>query len=107
MSPYNLFKMVHNVWFQQLIKKAAWLYVVTFDDYVRTFKQNTLYQVYSVFEWWSIRKVPNRNEFCLHKVSKFRKPLLLAIIITKYALGSSYASRMLHLEGEEVFKCCK
>jgi hypothetical protein len=43
MSPCNMFKMVHNVWFQYLIKKVAWLYVVTFDDYVRTLKKNTLY----------------------------------------------------------------
>ncbi len=43
----------------------------------------------------------------MHKTNKFKDPLLLVATIAKYALGCSYASRMLHLEVEEVFKSYK
>jgi hypothetical protein len=34
---------MYNVWFQQFAKRGACLYVVTSNDYVRAFKQSTLY----------------------------------------------------------------
>jgi hypothetical protein len=43
----------------------------------------------------------------LRKTNKFGDPLLLVAVVAKYALGCSYASRMLHLEVEEVFKSYK
>jgi hypothetical protein len=47
------------------------------------------------------------NELCLCKTNKFGNPLLLVVVVAKYALGGSFASRMLHLEVEEVFKSYK
>jgi hypothetical protein len=49
----------------------------------------------------------NRNELCLCKVNESRDLLLLIAIFAKYALGCFYASRMSHMEGEEVFKSYK
>jgi hypothetical protein len=43
----------------------------------------------------------------LCKINKFGNPLLLVVVVAKYALGCSYASRMLHLELKEVFKSYK
>jgi hypothetical protein len=51
----------------------------------------------------------NRNELHVCRVSAYGDPLLLATIvfIAKYALDCFYASRMPHLEGDEVFGSCK
>ncbi len=49
----------------------------------------------------------NRNELCLCKVSESKDLLLSIAIVTKYAPSCFYASRMSHMEGEEVFKSCK
>jgi hypothetical protein len=47
------------------------------------------------------------NELCLCKTNKSENRLLFVVVVAKYALGYSYASRMLHLELEEVFKSYK
>jgi len=48
-------------------------------------------------------KGSNKNELHLHRASEFGDPVLLVVVIAKYTLIRSYASRMPHLEGEEVF----
>jgi hypothetical protein len=50
------------------------------------------------------KKCPNRNDLHLHRMNEYGDPLLLIASITKYAPSYSYASRMPHLEGEELFK---
>jgi len=37
-----LSKIMHNIWFRQLGKSGACMYTI-FNDYVRVFKQSTLY----------------------------------------------------------------
>ncbi len=46
------------------------------------------------------------NFVCV-KLVNLKTFLLLIAIVAKYALGCFYASRMSHMEGEEVFKSCK
>jgi hypothetical protein len=42
----NLFEIVHNIWLQQSGKSARCLFVATFNNYVRTFRQNASCKVY-------------------------------------------------------------
>jgi hypothetical protein len=48
----NLSKTMHNIQLQQLGKQGACLYVITSDDYVRTFRQNSLYKDYLKGGWF-------------------------------------------------------
>ncbi len=43
MPTCNLSKTIHNIWFHEFGKRGACLYVTTSNDYVRVFKQLTLY----------------------------------------------------------------
>jgi hypothetical protein len=43
------------------------------------------------------------DELRLCKASQFGDPLQMDVIVTRLAMGFSYTSRILHLEGEEVF----
>ncbi len=43
----------------------------------------------------------------LRKASQSSDPLQMATIVAKLALGSSYTSKILHLQGEEVFGSVK
>ncbi len=77
------------------------MYAATSDNYVQAFKQSSLYQTY--LNGGLLGKGSNKNELHLHKVSEFGDPMLLVVVIAKYTPSCSYASRMPHLEGEEVF----
>ncbi len=46
MPTCNLSKIVHNIWLQQFGKSDGCLYIATFDDYVKAFKQSASYKVY-------------------------------------------------------------
>jgi hypothetical protein len=46
MPTCNFAKIVHNILLQQLGKHDTCLYIATFDDYIRAFKQSTLYKQY-------------------------------------------------------------
>jgi hypothetical protein len=46
MSTCNLFEMVHNIWLQHFGKTTRCLFIATFDDYVRAFRQSASYKVY-------------------------------------------------------------
>jgi hypothetical protein len=81
------------------------LYVATSNEYVQAFKQSSLYQTY--LNGGLLGKSSNKKELHLHRASEFGDPMLLVITIAKYTPSCSYASRMSHLEGEEVFGFCK
>jgi hypothetical protein len=74
---------------------------------LQTFKQSSLY--YAHLNGGLLENYLNRNELHVCRVSAYGDPLLLATIvfIAKYALDCFYASRMPHLEGDEVFGSCK
>jgi len=42
----NLFKTVHNIWLQQSNNRGACLLATTFDNYMQTFKQSSLYFIF-------------------------------------------------------------
>ncbi len=77
------------------------MYVATSNDYVQVFKRSSLYRTY--LNGGLLGKGSNKNELHLHRASEFGDPLLLVVAIPKYTPNCSYASRMPHLEGEEVF----
>jgi hypothetical protein len=39
-------KTIHNIWLQQFGKSVGCLFVLTFNDYVKAFRQNASYRVY-------------------------------------------------------------
>jgi hypothetical protein len=45
MLAYNLSKIIHNIWLQQSRKRGAYLYVMTLNDDVQTFKQFAMFYV--------------------------------------------------------------
>jgi hypothetical protein len=63
----NLFKIVHNIWFQQAGNKGTCLFVATFDDYVQTFKLSSLY--YAFLQGGASRTNLDKNELCLYRAS--------------------------------------
>jgi hypothetical protein len=69
MPTCNLSKIVHNVWLQQFNKRGACLYVATSDDYVRTFKQSTLY--FHFKQGGQPGQGPNKNQLLLCKTTQF------------------------------------
>lgn len=69
MPTYNLFEIMHNIWFQQLKKMRTCLYTATPNDYVQTFKQTTLYYYFK--KRGSSCQGLNKNEFFLHKTTQF------------------------------------
>ncbi len=46
MLTHNVSETIHNIWLQQSGKCVGCLFVVTFDDYIKVFKQNASYRVY-------------------------------------------------------------
>jgi hypothetical protein len=46
MSTYNTYEIIHTIWLHQFKKSVKCLFVVTFDDYVRAFRQCAFYKVY-------------------------------------------------------------
>jgi hypothetical protein len=77
------------------------LYVATLYDYVQAFRQSTLY--FAFLHGVPSRISSNRDELQLHRVNQYGDPLQMAVVVAKLASSSSYTSKILHLEGEEVF----
>jgi hypothetical protein len=78
---------------------------VTYDDYVRVFKQNACYKVY--LNGGSCRKGPSKDELKLRRASQFGDLLQMVDVIIKYTNGSSFTTRIPHLEGQGVFGSTK
>ncbi len=97
----NMSKTIHNILLQKYGKRGACLSIATLDDYVQAFKQLTFY--YAFLHGGRSRISSNRDELQLRKASQFSDPLQMAIVVAKLALDYSYTSKILHLEGEEIF----
>jgi hypothetical protein len=49
----------------------------------------------------------DNNELHLHKVNQFGDPIQIVVTVAKYNSSSSHSARILHLEGEEMFRSAK
>jgi len=67
MSTCNLFETMHNIWLQQFGNRGTCLFTVTSDNYVRAFKQCSLY--YAFLQGGASRIGPDKNELHLHRAS--------------------------------------
>jgi hypothetical protein len=68
---------------------------------MQTFEQSTLH--YAFLRDGRLGIGPYRDKLRLHRVSQSSDPLQMANVVTILTLGFSYTSKILHLEGEEVF----
>ncbi len=64
MPTCNPLKPLHIIWFQQSGKMGTCLYITTLNDYVRAFKQTTLY--YHFKKGGPSSWGPNKSELFLH-----------------------------------------
>jgi hypothetical protein len=71
------------------------------DDYMQAFKQSSLY--YAFLQRCASGTGLNRNELHLHRASYYGDPIEIVIAITKYTSSFGLSTRILHLEGEEMF----
>ncbi len=101
MLTHNVFETIHNIWLQQSGKCVGCLFVVTFDDYIKVFKQNAFYRVY--LNGWRCWKGPGRDELRLWQANQFDDSLQMANAIAKYTNGFSFTIKIPHLEGQKVF----
>jgi hypothetical protein len=96
MPTCNLWETIYSIWLQQSRKRGSYLYTTTSNDYVWSFRNNSLYKEY--LRGGPSKKGLDKNELCLHKANAFGDPLQMAIVVTKYVSGSSFISKMLHFE---------
>jgi hypothetical protein len=73
MPTCNLSELIHNIWLQQFVKRGAYLYVTTLDDYVQTFKQSAMYYVF--LHQGHFKTSLDKDELCLHTSNHFNDPL--------------------------------
>ncbi len=105
MPTCNMSKTFHNIWLQQYGKSVECFFVVISNDYVRALRQSAFYRVY--LDGGRCGKGFDRDELRLWQASQFGDPLQMANTIVKYTNGSSFATRILHLEGQEIFGSTK
>ncbi len=87
MPTCNLLEIMHNVRLQQFGKKGECLYVATLDDYVRTFKQSTLY--YHFKQGGQLGQRLDKGELLLRIATQYGDLKQLVKTILKYSLGSA------------------
>jgi hypothetical protein len=105
MPTCNLFEIVHNIWLQQSGKSVRCLLITTFYDYVTAFRQSAFYKVY--LNGGRCEEGIGRDELKLQRASQYGDSLQMANTIKKYTSGSSFATKIPHLEGQEVFGSIK
>jgi hypothetical protein len=93
MPTSNLVEIVHNIMLQELRKCSTFLYIMTCDDYVRAFKQSTLYQHY--LQEGPFRHGPYRNEFLLRKAHVSKDASKLIAVIANYVFRTSFTIGLL------------
>jgi hypothetical protein len=54
------------------MKRGAYLYIATLDDYVQTFKQSTMYYVF--LHWRHFKTNLDKNELYLHTSNHYDDP---------------------------------
>ncbi len=80
------------------------MYIATCYDYVQVLKQTTLY--YHFNKGGSLGQGPGKNELLLGKITQFGDSKQLEDAILKYSLGSSFITKIVHMEGEEILGSC-
>lgn len=80
------------------------MYVVTLDNYVRTFKQSTLYPHFK--KGGRLGQGPNEIELLLHRVTQSRDLKQFEDEVLKYFSKSICIIRIAHMEGK-IFGSCK
>jgi hypothetical protein len=76
-----------------------------FNDYIRVFKQSTLYKQY--LQGGPSGHGHDRNEFLLKRAQWLIDLARLTVVVANYTFGSSFSYCILHLEGEELFGSIK
>jgi len=105
MPTCNLAKIVHNILLQQLGKHDTCLYIATFDNYIRAFKQSTLYKQY--LQGSPSSHGLDRNELLTLRIWRSSDPTRLATIVANYTSNLSFTNCLPRLKGEEVFGSSK
>jgi hypothetical protein len=70
MSTSNLSETFHNIWLQQSGNKRTCFFGATFDNYVQTLRQFSLY--YAFLQGGVHGTSPEKNELHLHKLVSLR-----------------------------------
>jgi hypothetical protein len=63
MPTCNLIEIIHNIWLQQFNNRGTYLFATTSNDYVRTFRQSSLY--YAFLQGGAYEIGMDKNELCL------------------------------------------
>jgi hypothetical protein len=92
---------MHNVWLQQFGKRGAYLYVATLDDYVRVFKQSTLY--YHFKQGGRLGQGLDKSELLLRRTTQQGDLKLFVNIILKYSSRSACIVKIADMEVEKIF----
>jgi hypothetical protein len=71
------------------------------DDYVRAFKQSTLYFYFK--QGGRLDQGFDKSELLLQKTTQFEDPKQLVDAILKYSPRLACTIRIAHMEGEEIF----
>jgi hypothetical protein len=100
-----MFETFHNICLQQYGKSVECFFVAILNNYVRAFRQNASYKVY--LNGGKCREGLAKDELRLRQASQFGEPLQMANTIAKYTNGSSFTTKIPHLDGQEVFGSTK
>jgi hypothetical protein len=93
MPTSNLVEIVHNIMLKELRKCSTSLYIMICDDYVRAFKQSTLYQHY--LQGGPFRHGLDRNESLLTKAHVSKDVSKLIAAIANYVFRTSFTIGLL------------
>ncbi len=72
---------------------------------MRTLEKSSLYYAFLQGGAYGIKL--NKNELCLRRVTQFGDQMQIVVAIAKYISSSNLFTRILHLEGEEMFGSTK
>ncbi len=79
-------------------KKRTYSYAAIIDDYVQAFKQTMLH--YQFKKGGPFIQGHDRSELLLCRATQFGDPTQLVNVVQRYALSSSFTTRITHLKGE-------
>ena len=105
MPSCNLSETVHNRWLQQSGNRGNDLFAATSDDCIRAFMQMTNYRAF--LKGNASRSGPSKEELKLRGARRSGDPKKIAEALNDLPGAADVASRIPHLEGEEVFGSSK
>jgi hypothetical protein len=101
----NLSETVHNKWLQQSGNRGDDLFAATCDDCIRAFQQMTNYRAF--LKGKTTRSGPSMEELKLRGARRSGDPKKIAEALNVLPGAVDVATRVPHLEGEEVFGSSK